>query len=51
MSKNERIKSSLATVARVYGLPIEEAKKRYVNFVKAYDRYGDQVDWAEYMYS
>lgn len=50
MSKNTRIKRSLGTVARVHGLSIDEVKKRYVNFVKAYDRYGDQVDWAEYMY-
>jgi len=50
MSKNVRIKRGLETVARVRGLSIEEVKKRYVDFVKAYDRYGDQVDWAEYMY-
>jgi hypothetical protein len=50
MSKNVRIKRSLGTIARMSGESIEEVKKRYVKFVKAYDRYGDQVDWAEYMY-
>lgn len=50
MSKNVRIQRALGTVARNYKMPISEVKQRYVNFVKAYDRYGDQVDWAEYMY-